>query len=110
MRIAVLGSGAVGGYYGAKLARAGHDVTFIARGAHLRAIRERGLEVRSPMLGDFTVQAQAMAALLQQFATRPELRASVKKEFEGLKALFGDYIQALEKTYTLPKIADKSQR
>ena len=58
MKIAVLGSGAVGGYYGAKLARAGHDVTFIARGAHLAAIRERGLEVRSPM-GDFTVRAPA---------------------------------------------------
>jgi 2-dehydropantoate 2-reductase len=59
MRFAVLGSGAVGGYYGAKLARAGHDVTFIARGAHLAAIRDRGLQVRSPMLGDFTVQAVA---------------------------------------------------
>lgn len=59
MRIAVLGSGAVGGYYGAKLARAGHDVTFIARGAHLAAIRERGLEIRSPMLGDFVVRAAA---------------------------------------------------
>jgi 2-dehydropantoate 2-reductase len=59
MRFAILGSGAVGGYYGAKLARAGHDVTFIARGAHLRAIRERGLQVRSPMLGDFTVTARA---------------------------------------------------
>ena len=59
MRIAVLGSGAVGGYYGAKLARAGHDVTFIARGAHLAAIRERGLEIRSPALGDFTVRAPA---------------------------------------------------
>jgi 2-dehydropantoate 2-reductase len=59
MRIAILGSGAVGGYYGAKLARAGHDVTFIARGAHLAAIRERGLEIRSPMLGDFTVHARA---------------------------------------------------
>jgi 2-dehydropantoate 2-reductase len=59
MRIAILGSGAVGGYYGAKLACAGHDVTFIARGAHLAAIRERGLEVRSPMLGDFTVRASA---------------------------------------------------
>ena len=43
MRIAILGSGAVGGYFGAKLARAGHDVTFIARGAHLAAIRDRGL-------------------------------------------------------------------
>jgi 2-dehydropantoate 2-reductase len=59
MRFAVLGSGAVGGYYGAKLARAGHDVTFIARGAHLAAIRERGLQVRSSMLGDFTVKAAA---------------------------------------------------
>lgn len=59
MRIAVLGSGAVGGYYGAKLARAGQDVTFIARGAHLAAIRQRGLEVRSPMLGDFVVRAGA---------------------------------------------------
>lgn len=59
MRVAILGSGAVGGYYGAKLARAGHDVTFIARGAHLAAIRERGLLVRSPMLGDFTVTARA---------------------------------------------------
>ena len=59
MRVAVLGSGAVGGYYGAKLARAGHDVTLIARGAHLAAIRERGLEIRSPMLGDFTVRCAA---------------------------------------------------
>lgn len=59
MRFAIVGSGAVGGYYGAKLARAGHDVTFIARGAHLQAIRERGLLVRSPGLGDFTVHAPA---------------------------------------------------
>ncbi len=59
MRIAVLGSGAVGGYYGAKLARAGHDVTFIARGAHLAAIRAHGLEIKSPTVGDFTVRAAA---------------------------------------------------
>jgi 2-dehydropantoate 2-reductase len=61
MRFSILGSGAVGGYYGAKLARAGHDVTFIARGAHLTAIRERGLEIRSPALGNFTVRAPAEA-------------------------------------------------
>jgi 2-dehydropantoate 2-reductase len=59
MRFAILGSGAVGGYYGAKLARAGHDVTFIARGAHLHAIQEHGLRVKSPMLGDFIVHAPA---------------------------------------------------
>jgi 2-dehydropantoate 2-reductase len=59
MRFAILGSGAVGGYYGARLARAGHDVTFVARGAHLAAIRERGLCIRSPALGDFTITARA---------------------------------------------------
>ncbi len=59
MRIAVLGSGAVGGYYGAKLARAGHDVVFIARGAHLTAIRERGLHIQSSALGDFVARGTA---------------------------------------------------
>jgi 2-dehydropantoate 2-reductase len=59
MRIAILGSGAVGGYYGAKLARAGQDVTFIARGAHLAAIRERGLQIRSRELGDFVATGTA---------------------------------------------------
>jgi 2-dehydropantoate 2-reductase len=59
MRFAIVGSGAVGGYYGARLAKAGHDVTFVARGAHLNAIRDRGLQIRSPMLGDFTVRAPA---------------------------------------------------
>lgn len=59
MKVAILGSGAVGGYFGAKLARAGQDVTFIARGAHLEAIRAKGLEVRSAKLGDFSVAAAA---------------------------------------------------
>ncbi len=59
MRIAIMGSGAVGGYYGARLSLAGHDVTFIARGAHLEAIRARGLQVRSLALGDFTATAGA---------------------------------------------------
>ena len=48
MRIAVLGSGGIGGYYGALLAKAGHDVLFIARGAHLEAMQRRGLKVRTP--------------------------------------------------------------
>ena len=59
MRFAIVGSGAVGGYFGAKLARNGQDVTFLARGAHLDAIRRHGLQVRSPKLGDFVVRAQA---------------------------------------------------
>ncbi|MDE2802550.1 MAG: 2-dehydropantoate 2-reductase, partial [Chloroflexota bacterium] len=43
MKIAVYGTGGVGGYFGGRLARAGEDVTFIARGAHLEAIRANGL-------------------------------------------------------------------
>ena len=54
MRIAVMGSGAIGGYFGARLARAGEDVVFIARGAQLRALQTGGLRVESG-LGDFTV-------------------------------------------------------
>jgi 2-dehydropantoate 2-reductase len=59
MRFAILGSGAVGGYFGAKLARSGQDVTFVARGAHLAAIRDGGLRVQSAKLGDFVARAPA---------------------------------------------------
>ena len=51
MRIGVMAAGAVGGYFGARLANAGHDVTFFARGANLHAIRKNGLTIKSP-LGD----------------------------------------------------------
>lgn len=58
MRIAVLGAGAVGGFYGARLARAGHQVSFVARGHNLEAIRSSGMTVRSE-LGDFVAYAAA---------------------------------------------------
>ncbi len=45
MRIAVMGAGSIGGYFGGMLARGGHDVTLIARGPHLAAIQERGLRI-----------------------------------------------------------------
>jgi 2-dehydropantoate 2-reductase len=54
MRIAVVGTGAVGGYFGGRLAQAGQDVVFLARGAHLRAIQGQGLQVES-VDGDFTI-------------------------------------------------------
>lgn len=47
MRIAIMAAGAVGGYFGARLAQAGHDVIFFARGAHLAAIRRDGLKIES---------------------------------------------------------------
>ena len=58
MHIAVVGAGAVGGFYAARLARSGERVSVIARGAHLRAIRERGLLIWSP-LGDHVVRIEA---------------------------------------------------
>ncbi len=48
MRIAIVGAGGVGGYFGGRLAAAGADVTFLARGAHLAAMRARGLRITSP--------------------------------------------------------------
>lgn len=48
MRIAIVGSGGVGGYFGGRLAASGADVTFLARGAHLEAMRARGLRIESP--------------------------------------------------------------
>lgn len=61
MRIAVYGSGGVGGYFGGRLAEAGQDVTFIARGEHLAAIRREGLQVAS-VEGDFAIPAAAVQA------------------------------------------------
>lgn len=54
MRIAIMGSGGIGGYLGARLAHGGEDVSFIARGAHLEAMRRSGLQVRS-QLGDIAL-------------------------------------------------------
>jgi 2-dehydropantoate 2-reductase len=55
MKIVMMGSGGVGGYYGARLAEAGHEVTFVARGAHAEAIRRNGLRIKSE-LGDALVK------------------------------------------------------
>lgn len=54
MKILIAGSGGVGGYYGGLLAQSGNEVIFLARGEHLKAMRERGLQVKS-VHGDFTV-------------------------------------------------------
>lgn len=54
MRIAVVGAGGLGGYFGARLAQAGEDVHFLARGAHLAAMRDGGLRIRS-VIGDFAL-------------------------------------------------------
>jgi 2-dehydropantoate 2-reductase len=59
MRVAVMGTGGIGGFLGALLLRGGHDVTLIARGDHLEALRANGLSLQSPVIGDITVRAPA---------------------------------------------------
>jgi amidohydrolase len=54
----------------------------------------------------FVVDAESMAALLYDFATHPDYRAAVKREFEGIKALFGEYQDALKKVYSTPNVPD----
>ena len=56
MRTAIIGTGGVGGYFGAKLAQAGHEVTFLARGKHLQAMQTNGLTVKS-INGDFKLES-----------------------------------------------------
>ena len=62
MRVAIMGSGGVGGYYGGMLARAGNDVTFIARGEHLHAMLANGLRVKTAHVGEFAIPAKATEA------------------------------------------------
>jgi hypothetical protein len=52
------------------------------------------------------VDAQAMAALLFDFATRPDYRATVKREFDTIRALHTQYLEDLKKTYVVPKVSE----
>jgi 2-dehydropantoate 2-reductase len=67
MKIVVMGTGGTGGYYGGLLAKQGHEVIFIARGAHLQAIQKNGLQVKS-IHGDFTVSPAKAAGDPAQIA------------------------------------------
>ena len=58
MNIVVIGAGGIGGYFGGRIANAGYDVTFIARGKHLDAIKTKGLQIKSTK-GDFIVNPKA---------------------------------------------------
>ncbi len=88
MDVAILGAGGVGGYYGGVLARAGHSVRFLARGANLDALRRRGLEVRTPE-GTFTVPVMAT-----------DVVAELGRVEFGLVAV---------KSYSLPEVASAAR-
>jgi 2-dehydropantoate 2-reductase len=85
VNVLVMGSGAVGGYYGAVLRHAGNDVTFVARGDHLAAIRERGLRVDSVTSGNFTVTADATDR--PDASVRPDLVLLCVKGYDNAAAI-----------------------
>jgi 2-dehydropantoate 2-reductase len=94
MRIAVMGTGAVGGYFGAKLAAAGHDLALIARGKHLEAMRRRGLRIESPT-GNLQIKDAVFASDPTQFGTADLVLFCVKSydteaAAETLTPLIGD--------------------
>ncbi len=94
MRFAIVGAGAIGGYLGARLAHAGHEVTFIARNRNLQAIREQGFRLileDGSTLHASTVQAeQDMAQAGPQDAVLLTVKAhQVKDLLPGLRGLFG---------------------
>ncbi len=60
MKILIMGAGAVGGYFGGALSKAGEDVTFVARGRQLEAMQKSGLRVESATMGDFTVSPRVV--------------------------------------------------
>ena len=76
MNVVVLGAGAVGAYYGGALARAGHDVTCYARGQNLAALRERGIEIRTPE-ESHTVRLNATYAEAAAVLEESELAAAL---------------------------------
>ena len=77
MRIAVIGAGGVGGYFGGKLAGAGLDVVFSARGGHLSAIKKNGLTVKS-ILGDFHVDNPAIKEEIREIGHADLILLSTK--------------------------------
>ncbi len=77
MKIAIIGTGGVGGYFGGKLARAGYDVTFLARGGHLHAIQQHGLTVKS-IKGDFKVAPAKVTGEIETIGTADLIILAVK--------------------------------
>lgn len=100
MKIVVYGAGGVGGFFGGKLALAGHRVTFIARGAHLKAIQEKGLEVRS-ITGNFKCKPHMATDDLSKVAP-PDLVIFGVKSWQLEQALKDILQYSNENTVYLP--------
>jgi 2-dehydropantoate 2-reductase len=99
MRIGVMAAGAVGGYFGARLAHAGHDVTFFARGLNLEAIRKNGLIIESP-LGDLHLTSVSVTDDIGSVAPVDIVLFAVKlwdleSAAQSLRPLIGSHTQVI---------------
>jgi 2-dehydropantoate 2-reductase len=114
MRIAAMGAGGVGGYFGARLQQAGHDVVFFARGKHLAALKENGLTLKSPhgsaqlKVQVFERPADAGAAVdVVMFAVKlwdTESAAELLRPVVGPKTLVIPFQNGVESVERLKKI------
>lgn len=86
MKFLVVGSGGTGGVLGAYLAKVGNDVTFIARGKHLDAIRENGLTLNSKKNGSFTIQP-AKACTMAEYNEQPDVMLVCVKYYDIAEAV-----------------------
>ena len=80
MKIYVVGSGAIGGYFGGLLAKAGNDVTFVARGEHYQAIKSKGLKVKS-IVGDFEIKPAQVIKNISEISS-PDLVIFTVKTYD----------------------------
>jgi 2-dehydropantoate 2-reductase len=99
MKVLIVGTGGVGGYFGGRMAKAGHDVTFIARGDHKKAMEENGLEVKS-INGDFSLDKVTVTDSIAEVATPDLVIISVKawqvKDIAAqLKGVIADHTMVL---------------
>ncbi|NUO50394.1 MAG: 2-dehydropantoate 2-reductase [Polyangiaceae bacterium] len=99
MRIAIVGSGGVGGYFGGRLAQAGESVIFVARGAHLAAIRDEGLRVES-IAGDFVIRPAEAIEVAEGRVVDVVLVAVKAWQVAEIAALLGPFLG--EETFVVP--------
>src|ERR1700691_5239411 len=100
MRILIVGAGAVGGYFGARLAQAGRDVTFVVRPKRAEQFQAQGLRILSPKYGDFTLRPRTITAA-QILSAYDIILLSVKGY--GLAAAIHDFAPAVgSRTVIIP--------
>jgi 2-dehydropantoate 2-reductase len=110
MRIAIMAAGAVGGYFGARFAAAGHDVIFFARGAHRGAIRKSGLKIASP-LGDLHLREVSLAEDPAKVGTVDIVLFAVKLwDLEQAASMLGPLIGPATRVVTVQNGVDALER